>query len=102
MGFIIGLVLGIMAGVWICVDAYTKNEAPIIQAKHECERTLPRNMECVWVAPPIDRELPAASGEECSGERRLSGNQGRRKGESNDNTAFERAHRVRPRGVGVA
>ena len=64
MGFITGLVLGIVAGVWFCVDAYNKNEAPIIQAKHECKKALPRNLECVWTTPSIDSEAPAASGEE--------------------------------------
>ena len=61
MGLIVGLALGFVGGIWLCVNA---NEAPIIQAKHECEKALPRNLECVWTTPSIDSEAPAASVEE--------------------------------------
>ena len=64
MGLIVGLALGYVVGIWLCVSAYNANEEPILQAKHECEKALPRNLECVWTTPSIDSEAPAASGEE--------------------------------------
>lgn len=64
MGLIVGLALGYVVGIWLCVSAYNANEEPILQAKHECEKALPRNLECVWTPPLINSETPAASVEE--------------------------------------
>jgi len=43
-GFLMGLVLGLAAGVIACLSFPNT-------PKNECEANLPRNVECVWAAP---------------------------------------------------
>ncbi len=43
--------IGIVGGAIILMKKIAQQQSIELQAKHECETTLPRNIECIWSKP---------------------------------------------------